>query len=167
MAANINDLLYYLEHRFLPQSFFDQKHDLIGSLRENPRLLYDVFHDLCDSEALECPFTPEQFRVTLRQNGQWTGALLVFPIPEAAPLCFEEYLFEDGDPAHRGCYTLEYTEDAVTETGALADPGADVCGTLCSWNTQRQHVNYGSRILSADSDYFAEAFALHCAPHPE
>lgn len=161
MAANINDLLYYLEHRFLPETFFNEKYDLFRTMYENPQLLWHVFDDLCAQEGLENPYRQPDFSITLRRSGdKWQGALLKFPIPAAEALCYEEYLFADGDPMHKGCYTLEYD---VLQTVKSEEVG----GVLCAWTAQRQHINYGSRTLFADGDYFEEAFQLHLQSLPQ
>ena len=46
-------------------------------------------------------------------------------------------------------------------TQTAPDGTEEPCGLICGWNAHRVHMQFATRTLQADADYFAECFELH------
>ena len=54
----INKIRYALEHRLLPEMYFEDKEELIALLlEEEENLIYRLMHALFRDEGMECPYT--------------------------------------------------------------------------------------------------------------
>ncbi|MDE5737762.1 MAG: hypothetical protein K2H93_05290 [Oscillospiraceae bacterium] len=47
MFENLNSLIYYFEHQFLPKAFFSEEYDLVVSLMQNQNILFEIFQNMC------------------------------------------------------------------------------------------------------------------------
>ena len=99
---------YLFEHRLLPQFFFTETENFIGTLLSEKDVLYRIIDSLFRKEDLENPYTAGQFSAEAAKiTEQILMIKITFPEPEEAPLCYRTYLFFDTDFGKLGCYSVE------------------------------------------------------------
>ena len=155
MNKEIATLLAYLEHKFIPDMFYDNERDLIYTLHENPSLLFDVFSMVCKDHDQENPFSKEEFSgetYSMDPEKEWFGTLLKFPKPEpAAPHCYEMYLFHDKDLKRKAVFALEAATSQDGEPGKL----------VSYLNEQGEMRNFGGWPVDEEQDFFAGSLELY------
>ena len=153
MTKQFLDIVYFLEHKFLPEVLFDEEHDLVGTLATKGNVLYEIFDGMCDEKKEQNPYSPEDFKVkSYHVRDEWFALDITFPKPERTPLCYAMYIFYKNDGSGKGCFTVESGKDAAgTESGFL-----------CEWKQDGSHINYGPKSLDEYSrDIFEDAFRIH------
>ena len=154
MTKQFLDIVYYLEHRFIPETLFDEEHDLIRALATRENVLYEIFDGMCDEKKEQNPFSPEDFKVnSFHVRDDWFALDITFPSPERTPLCYAMYIFYKNDGSGKGCFTVERGKN---------EKGIE-CGFLCEWKQDKSHINYGPKLLSETEarDIFEDAFRIH------
>ena len=153
MTKSFLDIVYFLEHGFLPAVLFDEKRDLIGTLTEKKNVVYEIFDGMCDEKKEKNPYSPEDFKVqSFHVIDDWFALDITFPKPERTPLCYAMYIFYRNDGSGKGCFTLERGKNEQGIEGIF----------LCEWKQDGSHVNYGHISLDEYSkDIFEEAFRIH------
>ena len=134
---------YLFEHRLLPQFFFTETENFIGTLLSEKDVLYRIIDSLFRKEDLENPYTAGQFSAEAAKiTEQILMIKITFPKPEEAPLCYRTYLFFDTDFGKLGYYSVEKNSGIIDD-----EP------FVCSWSRDGQHRNYGNCSLEDDEDF--------------
>lgn len=129
---NVHQIRYLVEHRLLPDFFYEKKGAFIGMLLHDKENLYQIADSVFKQEGVENPYSSEQFVVESGKVDEKTLMVkLTYPEPEEAPLCYCSYLFFDSQFQHMGFFTLEKSYGL---------PDGQVM--LCTW-TPDSHANYG------------------------
>ena len=121
-----HDLMYAIEHRFMPHSMFTDTDNMMKIVRKgNLHLLWDV---AIKKNGYDNPFKPEDF-----PDG--TEMIRVdLPEPCRAPLCYRVFFIRNTEKNVLGYYTVERS----------IEPNLQV---LCCWTSEGQHMNLGGRTL--------------------
>lgn len=149
MFENLNSLIYYFEHKFLPDAFFSEKYDLVISLMQNKNILFEIFQNMCKDNQIISPYKEQDFNISfLKMDDIWYAIDVQFFEPLESPQCYHAYLFFKEGKSCAGFYTLEKAEDVF---GGFA--------FLCEWENE-MHSNYGL-VPTFGREAFDKAFAIH------
>jgi hypothetical protein len=119
MQDKMRDAFHILEHKLLPELFFEGKAGFIDyATDKDPNGIFEVFRQIVETKALENPFSAGQFRRKMIEltDGRTADpykefALIVtYPEPEVASLCFKSFFLFDATCTTQGYYTLERVE---------------------------------------------------------
>ncbi|MBR5095001.1 MAG: hypothetical protein IK095_07905 [Oscillospiraceae bacterium] len=133
-----SQLLYAVEHQFLPQALFDEDADkmIVSILRGKGGFFPFLLELMGREQGYVCPYAPEEFKVEpqiFRSEPGGPGVAMVeitFPEPVSPPLCRRAFICHDEDMGQVRYFTVEKS---------LFGPDM-----LCSWDAERTHHNYGS-----------------------
>ena len=149
MFKDLNSLIYYFEHQFLPKAFFSEEYDLVASLMQNRNILFEIFQNMCKDSQIISPYTEQDFKIEfLKMDDTWYAIVITFFEPLESPQCYQAYLFFKEHKACAGFYTLE-----------KAEQGFSSLAFLCGWENEG-HNNYGV-VPVIGNEAFEKAFALH------
>ena len=139
---------YFLEHKALPQALWNNREQLLLSLlRENRKAMVGFYARAEEvNPEYQCPYTAEQFSVSLREYVTDTGSVLIvrvaMPEPEVPLLCHTVYI----------CFAGNNCDDAYF-TSELEQSGKHL---LCAWTKEGVHMSFGE----VPEDDFAKVVEL-------
>lgn len=139
---------YFLEHKALPQALWNNREQLLLSLLRGNQKTMIGFYDRAEEVNPEylCPYTAEQFSVSLREYVTDTGSVLIvrvaMPEPEVPLLCHTVYI----------CFASNNCDDAYF-TSELEQSGKHL---LCAWTKEGVHMSFGE----VPEDDFAKVVEL-------
>ena len=115
----IRDALHLLEHKLLPDLFFEGKAGFIDYATDRePNGIFEAFRQIVESKNVENPYAPEDFERHMIEltDGRTADeykefALIVsYPEPEIASLCFKSFFLFDATCSNQAYFTLEKME---------------------------------------------------------
>lgn len=129
--------LYYLEHRFIPESLYSENGErLISSLlKGRGAFLIDVLNFLGRESDYQCPYKENDFQIKpilIGKDGdpnQFAIIEIDMPEPDVSPLCYRVYICHD--------YNFSNLLYLTYEKGLNGDD------MLCGWDSDGSHINYG------------------------
>ena len=149
---------YSLEHRLLPQLYFDRPQDLEFLLlggqftEDGENRLYTLINKLFEEVGEDNPYLPRQFKAEgFRFNDELCAIKVTYPTPEFEPLCYNAYLFFKENFKDLAFFCLE-------KGGKGEDP------YLCAWFADGERRNFGQvkfneeRILAQCYHVYQELF---------
>ena len=139
-----HDIRYMLEHRLLPQWFFEDKDKFVSLLLKNKGILFDVIDEIFQKETVDNPYSADQFGVEAAKLADEVFMIkIIFPEPEEEPLCYSSYLF----------FNLTFDKFAYfcIEKGNSA---GDDYPFVCSWTKNGTHCNHGNCTFEEDNDFW-------------
>lgn len=133
---------YTLEHRILPQSYYNSKSDMLNSILDKEgKFFSDVY--LVYSPTTEIVYKEENFTITqkrvMNDNKMLYFVIVNMPEPTAPTLCKRVYFCYEVESGIAKYYTSELTAD-----GKLM---------MCSWNKHNEHSNYGVSPMDEELEF--------------
>jgi len=125
---------YFLEHKALPQALWNNREQLLLSLLREKKAMIGFYGRAEEvNPEYRCPYTTEQFSVSLREYVSDEGSVLIvrvaMPAPEAPLLCHTVYI----------CFAGNNCDDAYF-TSELEQSGKHL---LCAWTKEGVHMSFG------------------------
>lgn len=140
---------YYLEHKAIPNAFFQSGAQLMLSLMNGSGQTIRGFYAKAEAANPDyhCPYSAEQFSVSHRLCAGRNGSMMMFriglPEPEQSPLCRAIYLCYSKHGMVNQCYTSELSPEGTY--------------FVCSWTAFGAHVNYGEAV-GREEDYIEKLY---------
>ncbi|MDO4976685.1 MAG: hypothetical protein Q4E53_05415 [Eubacteriales bacterium] len=124
---------YLIEHRILPEIFFEDPWTLVSAFLEDESLIYRIFKEQFERNEMEMPYKEEDFKISLnRLCKEALVETLELPTPEREPLCYKICLFFNEDFQKAGYYCVEMGNEAENNLPFI-----------CSWDKNGKHGNHG------------------------
>lgn len=139
---DVNDVLFELEHRIIPNLFYEDPMGFITMARERADYLYETFGGMCSDKHIDNPYSIEQFNMeSAIIDREVVVARLTFPEPGTGPLCYRIYLMADQEGKRPLCFTAEQGEER--DGGALQ---------VCLSTANGEHIKCGRCGMEEGAD---------------
>lgn len=149
---DINDAMYFFQHKILPNGFFTDKMNFIGMLIKNQNVLFEIISGILSENNINNPFSAQQFSIISSTLTNEIGLLkITFPEPLQEPQCYYSYLIFDTYFKHAMYFCVE--KDNSSEQPML-----------CAWTADGFHYDYENcnlddkEIFTKCSEIFVDSF---------
>ena len=139
----MNQIRYYFEQNFIPQSLFNEEVRVVMLrmlLESGGEALFSVFNNMCKQEGEECPYSVEQFKVKPQiivakdEAPEFLVIKIDMPEPEDMPLASRIFL----------CIDVENIDVENTNPACfMVEKSFDDISALCGRDANGNHLNYG------------------------
>lgn len=150
-ATMEGDILYFIEHQFLRDEFFNNTMNLLNIPVEG---LYAFIQDVFKDNDEELKYKLEDFNIEYVLHDKTYVMIISFPKTEYITLCDRIYLIFDPETNKKKYITIERADDSMSALLSKIE-GKEVKapeGFLCSWDQNGQHINHNQiAILDWDS----------------
>ncbi|MBQ9046815.1 MAG: hypothetical protein IJ120_02835 [Solobacterium sp.] len=139
---NRHDIRYMIEHRLLPELFYEKGAEFVADFLQDKELLFRIADSLFRKHGIENPYACEQFATeAIRITDSILVMKLCFPEPEEEPLCCCSYAVFDPLFTNMRYFCIEKGSAASGELPFV-----------CAWTEDGTHVNYGSCSFRENED---------------
>ena len=151
-ATMEGDILYFIEHQFLRDEFYNNTMNLLNISVEN---LYAFIQEVFKNNKEELKYKLEDFNIEYYMYSKAYVMIISFPKTEYVTLCDRIYLIFDPETNKKKYITIERADDSMSALLSRIE-GKEVKapeGFLCSWDENGQHINHNQiAVLDWNSD---------------
>ena len=137
--ADIGQIRYYFEHRFLPKVWYDPKIILPISLKKNPGAIRQNWKNILQQEGVEDIYPENAYDIQMFELDPHTACIRILcPEPEKEPQCYWIYMLFT--------YNMKKFFYFSVEKGGFLNDGPFLCG----WDKTFTHKNFGGCPLDIE-----------------
>ena len=155
--ADLSQIRYYFEHRFLPKAFYDQNIILPLILKQNPNSVREYWKHILEKEGAKDNCPDDAWAVQGFELDPHTACTrIICPEPEREAQCHWIYLLYTYDLKKKYYFTVE--------AGNILFPDPFLCG----WTPGVTHQNFGNcpKDIEKALDQAIEVFGRMKAAEP-